>query len=328
MVQRKDTCGLFCMETCIYDLIVGNDVFQNGVGKYSGHPISYLGQEQEKSTKTLIFENSKFSNSRKSGIDSTVSTTGMRQSENEDISPDRNCSTVNAVDECYAEHLDTRISQEGGKTGGDIIYNNNSSLDVSHRQQTIGPNNDGHEYRRSEQAEVRPKRNNSVHRVITQYTSECAENHRDDGRDRVEIAVKNSESSKVAEFVSKRMPISSDCANSHCRNNRLKHGEELLTKEKDSERDKSLPEIAAVQTRAQRRVEQDNSEPRPLKNKQVDELEIDYEGFKNLQENDESLAKFWELARQQKDAAEDKVRFEIRRDCCIAYSDLHQGLIR
>ena len=71
--------------------------------------------------------------------------------------------------------------------------------------------------------------------------------------------------------------------------------------------------IAAVQTRAAKAAEAANSGPRPLKVTKVEDLDVDYEKFKSLQHQDESLAKYWDLAKQQSDRGDSRAQFVIKR---------------
>jgi len=46
-----------------------------------------------------------------------------------------------------------------------------------------------------------------------------------------------------------------------------------------------------------------------LKVNSVDEIEIWYEKFKQMQQQDKTLAKYWQLAKQTANKAENKIRF-------------------
>jgi len=46
-----------------------------------------------------------------------------------------------------------------------------------------------------------------------------------------------------------------------------------------------------------------------LKVNSVDEIEIWYEKFKQMQKQDKTLAKYWQLAKQTANKAENKIRF-------------------
>jgi len=85
---------------------------------------------------------------------------------------------------------------------------------------------------------------------------------------------------------------------------------EIFSVEDDRQRSSH---IAAVQTRAAKAAEVANSGPRPLKVTKVGDLDIDYEKFKSLQRQDESLAKYWDLSKQQSYRDDSKAQSVIKR---------------
>ena len=73
----------------------------------------------------------------------------------------------------------------------------------------------------------------------------------------------------------------------------------------------SSPHIAAMQTRAKSSANIAGSGPRPLKVTKVEDLDINFEQFKELQQKDKTMAKYWEIAKENNEGDRMKAQFIV-----------------
>ena len=331
-----------CMDRCIYDLIVGNDVYNvtqrkttdeidDGFDEYDG----------DMHHSYVIFENSNLAESQSRGkwhndempdkakISGTIKPEGKLENFGE------NCGASCSV-----------VEPPSGERGGDVVLKDQNVMTAK-----------GHE----EIPNCCDSGINSYNKQLGLMTDEVKRDHLMDATDRSRVnARRHAECNKNSHEWESSI-VTGEVKRSHLKHtvNRvcgcdmfpLETGHKSVTETVDLSREgKNLlgepevdvnritdfcyeeqagyepaeicdveddrqrsSEIAAVQTRAAKAAEAANSNPRPLKVTKVEGLDIDYEKFKSLQEQDESLAKYWDLARQQSDRDDSKAQFVIKR---------------